>query len=181
MIAPRIALLVAALVLTAQADLFAQQEPPVAPGDRVRVTVPAVQPEPLVGTVVEIDRYVCFIAREGYTDPLGLPLTSIEKFEVSRGRKSNILKGAGLGVLFGFAAGAVIITAACAVDPCPWTTAEGVVGAGTIGAGLGLLIGVSAGASSSGELWEPVPLDELRVTIAPHPRGGLAVSVSVAF
>jgi hypothetical protein len=39
MIAPRILSLVAALVLTAQADLFAQQEPPIAPGESDRAGV----------------------------------------------------------------------------------------------------------------------------------------------
>lgn len=54
MIAPRIALLVATLILTASVDLIAQQEPPLAPGDRVRVTAGTIDRDPLVGTLIAL-------------------------------------------------------------------------------------------------------------------------------
>jgi hypothetical protein len=180
MIAPRIASLVAALVLTASVDLFAQQEPPVAPGDRVRVTAPNEVSGRFVGTVMKIGADTCVLEVEGRAEALALPLASVTSLEVSRGRKSNILKGAGIGLLIGGAVGIVAGVAACSGDGCEYAGAT-VGSLGAIGAGVGLLIGTSAGASSSGELWEPVPLDQLRVTIAPHPRGGLAIRVSVAF
>jgi hypothetical protein len=65
MITPRNALLVAALVLTVWVDLFAQQEPPVAPGDRVRVTAPDEVSGRFVGTVMEIGADTCVLEVEG--------------------------------------------------------------------------------------------------------------------
>jgi hypothetical protein len=87
--APRNVLLVAALVFTASVDLFAQQEPPVALGDRVRVTAPTIDPDQLVGTLVALGADTCVLEVEAGADPLTLPLASVTSFEVSRGRESN--------------------------------------------------------------------------------------------
>ncbi len=94
MIVPRIVSLVAALVLTAQADLFAQQEPPVAPGDRVRVLAPTiVAGERLVGTIVSMGPDTCVLEIEGRSDPTALPVAPVTRLEVSRGQKSHTLLG----------------------------------------------------------------------------------------
>jgi hypothetical protein len=74
MSAPRILSLVAALVFAAQAHLFAQEEPPVVPGDRVRIAAPTVDPDDwLVGTLVETAADTCVLAVENQADTLALP------------------------------------------------------------------------------------------------------------
>jgi hypothetical protein len=182
--APRIVSVVAALVLTAQAALFAQQEPPVAPGDRVRVTAPTVGRDPLVGTLDELRADTCVLWIEGGAEPLALPLGSVTSLEVSRGRKSNTLAGAGIGLLIGGVGGTtlgLVVGLQCEGD-CP--SPPGLLPAaifGGIGAGFGLLIGTAIGAASGTERWEVVDLQSVRVGLTPHGRRGLAVSVSVTF
>ncbi len=106
MIVPRFALLVAALLLTATVDLFAQQEAPVAPGDRVRVAAPTEVSGRFVGTVMEIGADTCVLAVEGRAEPLALPLASVTKFEVVRGQQSwGWWKGALIGLFGGAALG----------------------------------------------------------------------------
>ncbi len=179
MIAPRIALLAGALVLTASIDLFAQQEPPVAPGDRVRVTAWSVVPGRPVGTIVSLGADTCVVALEGRAEPLMLPLASVTRLEVSRGQRSNVGKGALTGGLIGTALG-LLVGGYVSTDPEFFgedAFAKTVAVLGGVGAGVGLLIG----AMSRSDRWQEVPLDRLRVSTVPHRNGGLAIRVSVAF
>jgi hypothetical protein len=177
MIAPRIALLVAALVLIASVDLFAQQEPPVAPGDRVRVTAPTIDPDPFVGTFVSMGADTCVLLVEGRAEALALPFASVTSLEVSRGRKSYALAGAGIGL----AAGAVVgVAIASGTEEGEYEgLARFVSVAG--GTGIGLVIGTVVGASIKTERWEFVDLQPVRVSITPLGIRGLAVSMSVTF
>jgi hypothetical protein len=178
MIAPRIVSLVAALVLTAQADLFAQQEPQVAPGDRVRVTAPTIDRDPLVGTLVSMGPDTCVLEVEGRAEPLALPLAPVTRLEVSRGQKSHTLWGAGIGLVAGGAAGAAIGSASSRGDEYSGLVTLAYAAGG---AWLGLLFGTAIGAVIRTERWELVDLQPVRVGLTPHGRRGLAVSVSVAF
>jgi hypothetical protein len=45
----------------------------------------------------------------------------------------------------------------------------------------GGLVGLGIGALFKTERWEEVPLDQLRVSVAPQPDGRLGVSVSLEF
>ncbi|UCC84509.1 MAG: hypothetical protein JSW46_06165 [Gemmatimonadota bacterium] len=176
--APQNLLLVAAFVLTASVDLFAQQEPPVAPGDRVRVTAPTIDPDTFVGTVVAMGADACVLEVEGHAGPLPLPLASVTSLEVSRGQKSRTLWGAGIGLVAGGAAGAAIGSASSRGDE--WS------GLGTLayaagGAWLGLLFGAAIGAVIRTERWEVVDLQSVRLSLTPLGRSGVAVSVSVSF
>jgi hypothetical protein len=176
MIAPRIALLVAALVLTAPVDLFAQQEPPVAPGDRVRVTAPTIDPDPFVGTLVSMGADTCVLEIEGRAEPLALPLASVTSLEVWRERESKLAQGAAIGVLIGGAVGAALGAAVCRVEDevCA-------VPSGGIGASVGLLFGLLVGEESGRDRWEVVDLQSVRVSLTPLGRRGLAVSASIRF
>jgi hypothetical protein len=88
--APRIASLVAVLVVTAPLALVAQQEPPVAPGDRVRVSAPSVVEMRVVGFVASLDRDTLVLNAEGGAVLLTVPFASVTALEVYRGRKSRV-------------------------------------------------------------------------------------------
>jgi hypothetical protein len=186
--APRIASLVVALVLTASVDLFAQQEPPVTPGDRVRVSW--LGDAPLVSTVLALRADTLVLDVEGRVAPLELPLALVKKVEVRRGQKSNAGRGARtgglLGAMFGLLVGVVAWTG-CDSDDSSDSCESAVEGIGVVAIGVGIFGGVGAGvgaiigALSTSDRWEEVPMDRLRVSLVPQHRGGLAVSVSVAF
>ena len=100
------------------------------------------------------------------------------------GTGSRARKGAGIGLLVGAATGAVFGLASGDDTNCSFfcfTAGEkatlGAVGLG----GLGAVIGLIAGAASSGERWEEVPLDRLRVSVGPQRDGRLGFGLSVRF
>lgn len=181
MIVPRIASLVAGLLLTAPVGLFAQQETPVAPGDRVRVTAPTAVSGRFVGTVMEISADTCVLAVEGRAEPLTLPLASVTKLEVSRSRRSHYGKGALTGLAVGAAAGAILgavtFSGSCLLESQPCPVAGAAVGA--VGLGLaGALVGAAVVGVTETDRWETVPLDRIRVSLTPD---GLRVSASIVF
>jgi hypothetical protein len=185
MSAPRIASLVAVLVLTASVDLFAQQGPPVAPGDRVRVTAPTIDPDMFVGTLVAMGADTCVLEVEGRAEQLALPLASVEKLEVSLGQKTKAGQYAGAYALAGLAAGLGVAAAVCRDEGCV-TNAGNMAGYFTValvaaGAGVGALVGAGIGSAIEVDDWAVVDLQSVRVGLTPLGRRGLAVSVSVAF
>ncbi len=94
--------------LASLTPLSAQVQPPVEPGSRVRVTVPSVYPDHLVGTVVATLSDTLVLVHDGCTSRLGIP--SIDKLEVWRRRPGakGALKGAAVGLLTGAAVGGLI-------------------------------------------------------------------------
>ncbi len=178
---PRIVPLVVAFALAAPVNLFAQQQAPVAPGDRVRVTAPTLAPKRLVGTVVEMGADTCLLALEGHAAPVALPLASVTIVEVSRGMKSNVVKGALIG---GAVSGGIVLGLGLAAqgDDSGWfeVTAGDVAIATAVFGAVGAVIGGIIGAASSGERWQEVPLDRLRVGVMPA-ENGLSVGVGVSF
>lgn len=151
MSALRIAFLVAALVLTAAVDLFAQQAVPVARGKRVRVTTASLTH---IGTVLESKSDTLVLDVEGRAVPLAIAVASITRLDVSRGRESHaftggcigFLAGAATGVAMGFASGdesAPCIMACSAEDKA---LLGGVLG-GVAGAAVGFAVGRSSTAS----------------------------------
>lgn len=178
MSAPRILPLIAALVITAPIHLVAQEEPPIAPGDRVRVTAWSVVPGRPVGTVLAFGADTCVLQLEGRAEPLALPLASVTRLEVSRGQKSNAISGALVGGALG--AGIALFGSTIAwlnsAEDFGLGGAAYVVGVlGGAGAGIGLLLG----ATSYTDRWEEVRLDRLRVTVLPQRCGGLSVGLRV--
>lgn len=188
MYAPRVASLVAALLLTASVDLFPQQQPPLVSGDRVRVSW--LGTAPLVCTVVALKTDTLVLDVENLSAPVGVPLDLVKKLEVGR-QRSNAGRGALTGGLIGAAVGAVfglIVWSDSPSDTTGFLSNEpqaidwgpeavpvfaGILGG--IGAGVGLLIG----AASHSDRWEEVPLTDIRVGLSPSTPDGVAVSVAL--
>lgn len=171
--APRTAILVAALVFAAQADLSAQQGPPVTAGDRVRVTAPTTNPDPILGTLVSMGADTCVLEVRGRAEPITLPLVSVTNLEVSRGKKDHALVGAGVGFGIGAVSGGVLAAG---------LGENANAGAGILLFGLaGSLVGTAVGAFIRTEGWEVVDLQSVRASLTPLGSRGLAVSVSFRF
>ena len=114
--------------------------------------------------------------------PVVVPVASITRLEVSRGRRSNWAEGAGIGLLVGAATGAIVFGLASG-DCEGWCfTAESAAAAGAVVfGGLGGVIGLIAGASTTTERWVEVPLARLRVSFAPQRDGRFALGLSMRF
>ena len=219
----RATLLVALLVSTPLTSIAAQETLPVRVGDRVRVTAPGVNSGAV--TVVAVGNDTLVLGRDVST--WGIPIASVTRLEVSRGRglsgqgagigaalgggfllyasgdpvagalgaglgallgsSPRTRKVAGIGLLIGALSGAFIGLASGDDPPCSgwfcWRfTAEEKAALGAVGlGGLGGVIGLIAGAASSGERWEEVPLNRLRVSVAPQRDGRFGLGASVRF
>ena len=162
----------------------AQQVPPIETGSRIRVTAPALGVDKLVGTSVEADATRIRVQADDQAAPMTISLTDVTRLEVSQGRKSNALKGLGIGALIGAPIGAVLGVLASegsGENLCTGTTvACAAVGAAAVGV-AGALVGLGVGALIKSERWEEVPLDRLRVNIVPLRDGRFALGLSVAF
>ena len=142
----------------------------------------------LVGTLVAVSADTFVLEVEGRADPLALPLVSLTKFEVSRGQKSRVGKGA----LIGGVVGALIVggvLGGLSIELCMTIREQNFVGncwlnvpilaglGGAVGAGVGAGIGAASGPA---DRWETVPLDRISVSLRPR-GGGLEVSAKFVF
>ena len=178
MIAPSIVWLATALVLTGSVDLFGQEAPLVAQGDRVRVTAPN---ERVVGTFAVLKPDTLVVNVESRR--LAIPFASVTSLEVSRGQKSRTGRGALIGLGVGVVAGVGTALALCAEGDCnidgDITGAVALVlgaGGALVGAGIGALIG----SQTKTDRWETVPLDRIHISLTPR-GGGLEVSAKFVF
>jgi hypothetical protein len=166
-------------VLVPFTSLQAQEPPTIEPGERVRVTAPDFGLQKSVGTCLSLSQGVMAFEPAG-SSQLTIPTGSMTGLEISRGRKSNTLKGLGLGFLGGAALGAVIglLVDEHGNDLAPWNAA--VVGAAVFGAG-GAVVGAGIGTAIKTDRWEEVPVDRLRVSLTPQRGGRLGIGLSLKF
>lgn len=173
--------LIALFLLVMNIDLIAQEASPIVPGTRVRVTAPDVASGKIAGTIIiTVKADTLELKVKGKIRPLVIPLGSITRLEVSRGRKSAAGWGAAIG--FGIGAGWIAVLAATlphepAEASSAGEVARGIAVSGGIGAGLGALVGLAIRSDS----WEEVPLDRVPVGVLPQCGRGSAFSVSFAF
>ena len=178
-------LMLISLIVAPLATIASQQSPPVKAGDRVRVMAPSVSGSPFVGTfaAVEADSLVVHDS----VDIWRLSLASVEQVDLSRGRKSHTLLGAGIGFLVGGGVAVALLytggsTSLCdqsanqdAMNPgeCIGLTALG----GVAGAGLGAIIG----GFIRTERWQGIPLERVRVSLTPQAGRRLGLALAVVF
>jgi hypothetical protein len=159
--------------------LLAQQESPIGPGARVRVSRLGTVP-PVICTVLALKADTLVLDAEDRVETLEVPLSLVKKVEVSRGQKSNAGSGALKVGLIGASIGAVLGSAAWLgsdsddfIEIGPEAVAVGAAVLGGVGAFAGLLIG----AATVSDRWEDVPLNEIYV--GPSSIAVDAVDVSV--
>ena len=207
-------ILVAILAFVPLTSATAQEPPPVKVGDRVRVTAPdlgrregtvqllttdslVMRPEYGAWPVQWLtrDSLVMYPEYGGWLvdsvrhmpNRLAIPLASVTRLEVSRGRKSNAGRGAKIGALVlgipGVIAGLALVgRELCGgLGSCSDVGPEVVVVLGAVGAGTGALIGAVIGYAIRTERWVDLPPDQLRVNLVPQRDGRFGLGLSVRF
>ncbi len=142
----------------------------VIPGNRLRVTAaeyfqktkirkPLSNRARVVGTVMTANADTLFLKIDNQPEPviLSVPVASLKKLEVSRGKNSKTGSVAGIGFLVGAIAGAALGYHADerGNDLAPEHAA--LIGAG-YGGLIGILIGAATGSRMRGDRWEEVTL-----------------------
>ena len=168
--APRTFLALAAILLAAGPSLTVGAQSPsragIGPGMRVRVTTPGVAGrDRYAGRVLGVGADSLTLHRDGAPAPSAIPFARITKLEVSRGRRPNGWRGAGLGMIGGAAAGAVtgLITHKAGRGRCSflggcspdYREEKGIRpgGGAVLGATVGLIAGTIAGRIIRTERW----------------------------
>jgi hypothetical protein len=161
----------------------AQSEPPLTPGQRVRVTAAA--PGRFTGTLtatlmnVDADRVMLFDPQNGAVTEL--PTSSILRLEVSQGRRRHTRKGLLIGTAVGLGYGAFVYASqleepqGCGgyntEPPHACSKGEAAVFAGVMAAtyaGAGAFLGHH----KQTEVWSAAPVERLKVTLQLQRDGG---------
>ena len=173
----------AAAVLAAAAVAVADTPPSavVAIGEKVRVTTRTGRDD-RTGVVMAADAQSLTVSLGSGKPPVRIPLASVRKLEVARGRRTAVKEGAISGGLVGLVLGVLAVHTVshalcenatdCDASPQGYGIGAGAFAAG--GAGLGALVGLAI----KTDRWETVPVDRVGVAIGPVPAGaGVQVSV----
>ena len=167
----------------------AQGDPASLVGSRVRLTTSQVSFAPLIGRVVSVEGDHIVLERSPTDDqPPGavrITLADVESVWLSAGRRRNAGKGAWVGGVIGFGAGALLgAVGGGAFSECregefffcdDMSPAEGAGIFGAFGAGVGALVGVAIGALTKSERWDEVPAE--RWSVSYGARSGFSLAV----
>lgn len=174
---------VALLTLTASHRLGAQVPREVNPGDRIRVTAPELNLRRRVGTVVDAEPESIVVRFEGGEIDLRVDRPLITKIEVPTGeRKTQGLRGLGLGAAVGFGLGATMGLVSGDDDPglIAFSAEEKAAVLGVSFGVIGGLVGAVAGHSRKAEVWAPLQDDGPWVSLVPLVgRGGAGLGVRI--
>jgi hypothetical protein len=155
------------LLLSGPVPVESQEETRLARGTRIRVTAPVLAMRPIIGTLDTLDEERVTWTPEHGDSILSWPRASLERLEISQGRRANTWRGALLGALSGAGAG-LIVGFVAGEDECPenglaglaaadcLTRAEAAVGGTVLGAVGGGLVGLLIGSGSKSERWRSV-------------------------
>lgn len=138
-------------------------------GSRIRVTAPA------LGLNKTVGRFQGLLADSLRLDSTVVPLRSISRLEVSRGRSSAWSKGLVMGLAGGALAGVALGASACE-EGFVFSAGSCVAAAGLGGGLAGMLVGGVVGAFIRHEKWAPLHLQPL---IAER-SGGLRLGITLA-
>jgi len=160
--------------------LSGQQPPSVDIGVPVRVTANELEISQHTGRLTAVD------SNSLHVGDLQIPWSSVTSLEISHGLKTRKMMGGTLGMLAGMAVGNSLASRECDrlnaesqgfldnLDACLLNSFVGIFGGGLVGGFIGRLIGASTAS------WQEVPLDRVRVNLAPQ-RDGVALGLSVSF
>lgn len=151
-------------------------EEPLKPGDRVRVTAPAVSPRRIEGIVSRIDAETLTIVSTADTASREVPRSLIGTLEVARGTRSRWKGGAIAGAAWGVGLGLLIS------NPPSSSTGTSVNGGGlAAGIVVGAAMGAGIGAMLKTDRWMPVPAGAIALRVQPAPGRGMGLALSVSF
>jgi hypothetical protein len=175
-----VAVLVTAFLVPS--EVWAQEQAgtisPVTVGSRVRVQAPTFPKGQVEGLVMQMDDKSLLVSADDRI-PVRLSRQDITRIEVSTGRKRQWLKGLMIGTSIGGVLGALadVTPAGSYCDFCVNSKGEAVA----YGALGGAVWGAGIGALFKADHWNSVPLERVRVSLAPTRGRGVRLSASVAF
>ena len=164
------------LVLTCiSGPIAAQDTLTVTVGERVRVSTESGVTH--VGLLSAMTSGALEVQGEGGSQRFSV--ASVTRLDVSRGQKSHVF----VGFLVGAGAGLVGSLAVCNfTDTCQVFSDNDVrTDVVLVSTGMGGLLGLTVGYLIKTERWEEIPLERLRVSLAPRRDGGFALGFSVRF
>ena len=162
----RTGILAALLALAALGSLepaTAQQAPQLVPGQRIRLTGPLGTGSRVTGVFSAVRGDTVVLREPRATTETTVPRDWVRSVEVCEGRRYAGAIGAGIGAL-------------CGLTICtkgPWFVH-------LLGGAAGAAIGALAGSALVPERWASLPLDQLRVGVAPLPDGRWRVGAALA-
>jgi hypothetical protein len=177
------ALMVIGLMVAPVATIAAQQAPPVKAGDRVRVIAPGVSGSPFVGAVVALEADSLVV--HDSMDTWRLSLASVEKVDLSQGRKSHALLGAGIGFVVGGGVAIAVLYTGGSTSLCDQSANQDAMNSGecigltALGGAAGAGLGAIIGGLIRTERWQNIPLERLRVSLSPQAGGRLGLALAV--
>jgi hypothetical protein len=177
--------LVSALILgslAAAPPLAGQDVSGLTPGTRIRVEAPPVTADRVSGSLRSLDATALHLTLEdGKT--LAVPRDAVESIDVSAGRRSHWIRGAGIGALAGLAfSGTLVIIGSADDDDGLDSLDRALYGAVivTTTAG-GAVLGAITGALIRTEQWEPIAPADVQWGVGPVAGGAVGVTVSLRF
>ncbi|MFC1639848.1 hypothetical protein ACFL3B_03680 [Gemmatimonadota bacterium] len=162
------------------------QQPPLQPGERIRLTTWTPWSPEIAGTCMAVDRDTLRVLAEPDATALAIPLDSLHRLHVYGGKKSSGGNGAVLGAFVGGLGGGTLSGVLYEETECELVCVMDLEQADVIlmgiltGAVLGGVVGGAVGALIKTDRWEEVPLDRLRVSFAPQ-RDGFALGLTYRF
>ena len=182
-------ILVATLAFVPLASATAQ----VRPGERVRVTYLPCPPNTMcagprqesVGTLMSVSGDSLLLSTDGGAGRVFLPLISVSRVQVLRGRKPARGRVAIIGALAVGVIGLVgsLTTYEECEGFCPVDLGRGgtALASGLVFGGLGAGVGYLVGNFVTVDRWVDEPLNRVQMDVTASPGGGLGVRVSVSF
>ncbi len=177
--------MVIGLVVAPLVTVAAQEAPAVKAGDRVRVVAPSVPGSPFVGTFVALTADSLVV--QDSKDTWRVSLASVNQVDLSQGRKSHALFGAGIGLLVGGGVAAAVLYTGGSTSPCDQSANQDAMASaecigltalgGVAGAGLGAIVG----GLIRTEGWQEIPLERLRVSLRPLAGARIGMALAVVF
>jgi hypothetical protein len=177
--------LASSLVLAgdARSDDLPQASLPITVGSKVRLLAPMTIEGEQKGIIQQVDEKSLTLNLTNRTS-ITVARSAITRLEVSTGQKRQWLKGMVIGAVIegvGLAATATIqqdCSASSSSGSLCFSSRAEALG---VGVAAGALVGAGIGALFKGDRWSAVPLEAVRVSLAPTRRRGLVLSVSVGF
>ena len=160
-------------------NLSTQQLPPLEPGQRLRVTAPTLLPHRTEGMLESINETE--LTMDAGAAPLVIPVSDVIRIDRHSGHRRYWLHG----MVVGGSIGAIIGVAKLQLGACLFCPGcecmSDPIGEAIVGAVPGALVGALVGWIIRTDRWEEVPLDRLRVSVAPKRDGRIVLGVSVSF
>jgi hypothetical protein len=143
-------------------------------GSKVRILAPTVVGGRLEGIVSQMDDQSLVVLQDNH--PWRLPRQAITSLDVGTGQKRRALKG----MFIGAPIGAALIFLVPTGIPTRRSASDSLHQAG-FGLFLGAAYGAGIGALIKSERWSRVPLERVRLSVAPTRGRGVGLSLSVGF